>query len=148
MLPLPVTVAGGLSMEHHMSLALCRGGSGSLDHLGVPARVVYMAWLMERSTNRSTPDAAPFHAANAALERRLQRSSDGWRLDVSEAACIAPLLAMHDSQLAHLPRSCYSQAWTALVKAVGSDRLPLPPDATSNTSRALVRLLSECEAAT
>jgi hypothetical protein len=87
-------------------------------HVHTPSR------YMECAASRSWPDIAPFRTAEVILERCQQRSTDGgrWRLDDAEAACIAPLLVMHDAQLANLPRHYYLHAWKALVKAVEDDR--------------------------
>jgi hypothetical protein len=149
LLPLPAADVARLAMESHMSLALFRCASGSFEHLGVLARTVFLAWLIERG-NGHTPEVAPFHATDAALDACAQRGVDGglWVLDEREAACVAPLLLRYDSHRRRLPRERHFQAWAELVGAINADRSPLPqaPQAAGGPS-ALVQLLAVCEAA-
>ncbi|WP_233872446.1 hypothetical protein [Paraburkholderia adhaesiva] len=142
--PLPVFLANRVSRAYHDSLAQLCGGQGSPDHLTTLARLVYVAFLMECIETRTRPDPEPFRAADVVLSRCWERAQGGhgWTLDEHEAALVAPVLALHDTQIASYAAQHFTDAWNRLTSAVAGQISPLADgDAQPGHSMLFARLV-------
>lgn len=128
LLPLPATVARGISLENHLALATMRSGHATADTMVALLRVLYMAFLM--LDRESTPeDLALFIEAETALEEgvRTAEQGGGWQLPEQRQAAIAHVVLRHDEAVAALPKYRYVEAWEKLNRFADSPRLsPLP----------------------
>ena len=149
LLPLPALAARQLSMSHHSALALFRSGHGTLEHLAALARVIYMSRLMLCAERPNVTDVEQSRAAEATLHECLIRSQgkENWQLYPDEATQLAPLLTLHDEQLATYRGERYHDAWYRLTAAVEAEISPLAcsdaPPADSAFFALLVSRLTE-----
>ena len=136
-------------MSHHNALALFRSGHGTLEHLAVLARAVYMSRLMQCAQHPCGTDPVPFRAAGTVLHECLMRAqgNENWQLYPYEVAQIAPLLVRHDVQLETWRAERYHGAWYQLVAAAEAGISPLAdskaPPAHSEFFALLVSRLTE-----
>jgi hypothetical protein len=151
LLPFAPAVVTAASLRHHNALAMFCRGEGTLEHLAGLARVVYLAWLMESADGSVVRDREMFRIAERTLECCLARNEggDSLKLDPAEATLIAPVLLLHDKQLADCLTYQYQDAWAVVVSAVGSRKSPLAGrDATPDDSAFFVRMVMLLEQTT
>lgn len=130
LLPLPADKLRGLSLEHHLALAVARTGQGEPGQLGCLMRVLYVAFLL-RDLTPDQGDNALFRRSEAALNRCLARATDGkpWALPPEESPPVEWLVALHDRQLATVPVHRYVATCDRIARGFLSDPdwTPIPP---------------------
>lgn len=133
LLPLSTDKVRSLSLENHLALATIRAGRGNLDQLCCLLRVVYLAFYM-RDATLSGIHLEPYRRAEAVLDACITRVGldEPCALDDEEGIVVGHVLALHDEQLAAVPKYRYLQAWERLQRFItGQKRSPIPVDAAS-----------------
>ena len=128
LLPLSTEKVRALSLENHLALAVVRSGKGDCDQVVCLLRVVYLAFLMRNET-ASGSDLDLYREAEGVLDACIERGAHGeaWALREDEVTDIERVLAVHDEQLAAIPRHRYLAAWERLQRFVADRRCsPVP----------------------
>lgn len=116
--PLPAREQRDLQLKHHLAFARLSGDGSDPSPLAVLANV---ARLVAALGGDAGPEAATLAAeADIALERTYLRGAP-YRLDAAGHDALAPLLALHDAQLAATTVGRYLDAWRA-VRRTNAER--------------------------
>ncbi|RBB41298.1 hypothetical protein DPV79_06620 [Burkholderia reimsis] len=128
LLPLSTEKVRALSLENHLAFATVRAGRGESEQIINLLRVVYLAFYLREET-ASGADLDLYRQAEAALDACIERAERGhqWQLAGHEQSALECLLAVHDDQLAAVPKYRYLAAWDRLQRFVtGTGRSPIP----------------------
>lgn len=133
LLPLSTGKVRSLSLENHLALATIRAGRGNLDQLCCLLRVVYLAFYMRDETAAGI-ELEPYRRAETVLDACITRVGldEPCALLDEEGIVVGRVLALHDEQLAVVPKYRYLQASERLQRFItGQTRSPIPVDTTS-----------------
>ncbi|WP_322025438.1 hypothetical protein [Burkholderia sp. BCC1977] len=128
LLPLPVNVARGISLENHLALATLKAGHGNKDAVVAVMRVLYMTWFMLEKTAYEA-DVQQFLDIESALEISVEAAErDGERrLSGDIVPSIERMLLCFDQLIRKTPKYRYQEAWARMCRFADSDQLsPLP----------------------
>ncbi|MDN8069006.1 MULTISPECIES: hypothetical protein [Burkholderia cepacia complex] len=124
LLPLPASATSMCSLKFHACLTTVRVGFGNAEHPVELARVMYIAYLLQRK-GYSTQPVERFHEAEDAMEcvNRLGLETGTCRLDDAAYPRFAELMTLHDRQLADAPAHVIMAAEDELMRFIGSTAL-------------------------
>jgi hypothetical protein len=112
LLPLSIGKVRSLSLENHLAFATVRVGRGDSQQVINLLRVVYLAFFLREQT-ASEAEIDLYRRAEAALDACIERAehAEQWLLLDHEQKAVERLLAVHDEQLAAVPKHRYLAAW-------------------------------------
>lgn len=129
LLPLPLAQVRALSLEYHMALAVIRSRHGSVDTVTCLIRVLYLTYVIGKQVHSEEENAALVEAErtlSSCIDRAVDVDGGNWYLDDTEARTIELILAMHDAQLANVPKHRYAAAWMIVQDGLSRSESPIP----------------------
>lgn len=104
LLPMDPASVRKQSLTYHLALVACRDGHGNRHLFNELARVMYVAWFLQRAGYGAEP-VDQYKLAECAVEAALALAhiSGEWELADEAVQVFGRLLALHDSQLAVAP---------------------------------------------
>ncbi|CAB5305257.1 hypothetical protein IST455A_05835 [Burkholderia multivorans] len=130
LLPLPAATVRATALQNHLALEVLRCGQGTSIHLTYLFRAVLLTYLL-RDKIKECCDLEVFQSAEAALLRCSLRANRGEPRQLSESDIepIQIILALHDRQLARVPRHVHSAACQRVLQFANGNTLSLIPQA-------------------
>ncbi|WP_144155458.1 hypothetical protein [Paraburkholderia sp. BCC1885] len=124
LLPIAADFIRQKSLEHHLALATLRSGRGGSDTVGRLFHCIYVAYFVREATIGRF-DLNVFRAAEAALHEMVTAAKGSGVYEISGDGCIQieHVLAMHDRQLATIPRHVIENAQKRLDRFLSTDDL-------------------------
>lgn len=129
LLPLSLAQVRALSLEYHMALAATRSRHGSVETITCLLRVLYLTYTIGKKEQGEDESAALVEAErimSCCIDRAVDGENGSWYLDDTEAPVIERVLAMHDVQLANLPKHRYAEAWWIVQDSLSRSESPIP----------------------
>jgi hypothetical protein len=128
LLPLPLPQVRALSLEYHMALAAIRLRHGTIETVTCLIRVLYLTYVIGKQVHSEEENAALVAAErtlSSCVDRVVDVEGGKWYLDHAEARIIERVLAMHDAQLANLPKHRYAAAWMTVQDSLSRSESPI-----------------------
>jgi hypothetical protein len=109
-----------------MALVALRQGHGNIDLAGELLKTVFVAFFLA-DPDFLAPRSHDFVQAEEAIKTLIKEaaSTDDWRLDEGKCKVIELILALHDQQLAALPKHRIERAKQRLMRVLEKGSFPL-----------------------